>query len=186
MFDKPIVITNRDYRFLVAEQLSELGVEATIVLEPERRDSGPAVAVAAALAAQRGRTPSSPYLPPIISTRSRRHFSNAPSPPPRPLPKAISSVSVSSLLTLRPISATSGPGATVEGTNARKVEAFVEKPDVETANRYIAEGYLWNSGNFVFPAELMRSEIASFEPEMAAAVDEAVAKARTGSRFCGA
>ena len=53
VFDEPIIITNRDYRFLVAEQLAEYGVKATIVLEPERRDSGPAVAVAAALAAQR-------------------------------------------------------------------------------------------------------------------------------------
>ena len=50
VFEKPVVITNRAYRFLVAEQLAELGVAATIVLEPERRDSGPAVAAAAELA----------------------------------------------------------------------------------------------------------------------------------------
>src|SRR5438876_1747439 len=53
MFARPIVITNADFRFIVAEQLRELGVEAEIVLEPTRRDSGPAVAVAAALAARR-------------------------------------------------------------------------------------------------------------------------------------
>ena len=53
LFDTPIVITNRDYRFLVREQLDEIGAQATIVIEPSRRDSGPAVAVAAALAAQR-------------------------------------------------------------------------------------------------------------------------------------
>ena len=53
MFARPIVITNTDFRFIVAEQLRELGVEADIVLEPSRRDSGPAVAVAAALAARR-------------------------------------------------------------------------------------------------------------------------------------
>ncbi|HMK80987.1 MAG TPA: sugar phosphate nucleotidyltransferase, partial [Xanthobacteraceae bacterium] len=52
-FARPIVITNTDFRFVVAEQLRELGIEADIVLEPERRDSGPAVAVAAALAAKR-------------------------------------------------------------------------------------------------------------------------------------
>src|SRR5205085_8767316 len=53
LFARPIVITNTDFRFVVAEQLRELGIEADIVLEPARRDSGPAVAVAAALAACR-------------------------------------------------------------------------------------------------------------------------------------
>src|ERR1700729_1677141 len=54
VFAEPVVITNSDYRFLVAEQLEEIGAQATIVLEPTRRDSGPAVAVAAALAAKSG------------------------------------------------------------------------------------------------------------------------------------
>src|SRR5439155_20534093 len=52
LFARPIVITNADFRFIAAEELRECGVEADIVLEPTRRDSGPAVAVAAALAAQ--------------------------------------------------------------------------------------------------------------------------------------
>src|SRR3954464_8612718 len=53
LFARPIVITNGDFRFIVAEQLRELGIEADIVLEPARRDSGPAIAVAAELAAKR-------------------------------------------------------------------------------------------------------------------------------------
>ena len=53
LFSRPIVITNADFRFVVAEQLRELGIEADIVLEPSRRDSGPAVAVSAVLATQR-------------------------------------------------------------------------------------------------------------------------------------
>src|ERR1700736_1984918 len=52
IFAEPVIITNVDYRFLAAEQLAEIGAPATIVLEPTRRDSGPAVAVAAALAAR--------------------------------------------------------------------------------------------------------------------------------------
>src|SRR5436190_15011237 len=55
LFGRPIVITNTDFRFVVAEQLRERGVEADIVLEPMRRDSGPAVAVSAVLAAERDR-----------------------------------------------------------------------------------------------------------------------------------
>src|ERR671924_298722 len=54
VFETPIVISNHDYRFLVAEQLQAIKREARIVLEPVRRDSGPAVAVAAELAAQTG------------------------------------------------------------------------------------------------------------------------------------
>src|SRR5215831_8437129 len=52
LFARPIVITNADFRFVVAEQLREQGIDADIVLEPVRRDSGPAVAVSAVLAAE--------------------------------------------------------------------------------------------------------------------------------------
>src|SRR5258705_2966634 len=55
LFARPIVITNADFRFVVAEQLREAGIAADIVLEPIGRDSGPAVAVAAALALERDR-----------------------------------------------------------------------------------------------------------------------------------
>src|SRR2546430_5644425 len=53
MFARPIILTNTDFRFIVAEQLRELGITADIILEPARRDSGPAVTIAAALAARR-------------------------------------------------------------------------------------------------------------------------------------
>jgi mannose-1-phosphate guanylyltransferase/mannose-6-phosphate isomerase len=55
LFARPIVLTKADFRFVVAEQLRERGVAADIVLEPMRRDSGPAVTVAAVLAAERDR-----------------------------------------------------------------------------------------------------------------------------------
>jgi mannose-1-phosphate guanylyltransferase/mannose-6-phosphate isomerase len=53
----------------------------------------------------------------------------------------------------------------------------VEKPNPETAARYVAEGYLWNSGNFLFRAEVLLAELARFEPSMAEAVERAVAGA---------
>src|SRR5947209_2368148 len=56
IFDQPVVITNSEYRFLVAEQLKEIGAEATVLLEPERRDSAAAVAAAAVWAAERDPT----------------------------------------------------------------------------------------------------------------------------------
>ncbi len=53
LFERPIVITNKAYRFMVLEQLAEIGLEADVLLEPMRRDSGPAIAAGAAFAQTR-------------------------------------------------------------------------------------------------------------------------------------
>src|SRR5215475_2638245 len=53
LFERPIVITNADYRFMALEQLAEIGIEADVLLEPARRDSGPAIAAGAAFAQNR-------------------------------------------------------------------------------------------------------------------------------------
>src|SRR5437667_2708999 len=55
LFERPIVITNTAYRFMVLEQLAEIGLEADVLLEPMRRDSGPAIVAGAALAEMRGK-----------------------------------------------------------------------------------------------------------------------------------
>src|SRR5580693_3136977 len=57
LFGRPIIVTNNQYRFLVAEELAAIGVEADILLEPIRRDSGPAIAAGAAFAVKRGGDP---------------------------------------------------------------------------------------------------------------------------------
>jgi len=63
------------------------------------------------------------------------------------------------------------------------VEAFVEKPNPEIAARYVAEGYLWNSGNFLFRADVLLAELARYEPAMAEAVESAVAGASNDLGF---
>ncbi len=183
VFDAPIVFTNSDYRFLVAEQLAELGLEGTIVLEPERRDSGPAVAAAAALAA--ARDPDT-----IVGMFAADHIYEKPDAFLERCRAAAQTASHGYIVSFgikADVPATNfgyiHPGALIDGTEARKIEAFVEKPDAQKAARYIEDGYLWNSGNFVFPAALMRDEIARFEPEMAGAVEEAVANAKTDRDF---
>ncbi|MDR3463467.1 MAG: mannose-1-phosphate guanylyltransferase/mannose-6-phosphate isomerase, partial [Beijerinckiaceae bacterium] len=76
------------------------------------------------------------------------------------------------------------PGKTiVDGHDIFAVDRFVEKPDAETAARYVAEGYLWNSGNFFFRADVMQNELRTFEPAMIDAAAEAVAKSRTDLDF---
>jgi mannose-1-phosphate guanylyltransferase/mannose-6-phosphate isomerase len=74
------------------------------------------------------------------------------------------------------------PGEKI-GTGVHKVKRFVEKPDAATAKRYLREGYLWNSGNFLFRADVLLSELARLEPEMAAAIEAAVKNATTDLGF---
>jgi mannose-1-phosphate guanylyltransferase / mannose-6-phosphate isomerase len=173
-FGRPIIITNSDFRFIVAEQLRECGVEADIVLEPMRRDSALAVAVAAALAA--GRDPNA-----IVLILAADHVLQDSAPFIKACSEA-AEVAVEGRIVTFGINATAPatnygyirPGSTLNGGTARAVEAFVEKPDVQTAGRYVAEHYLWNSGNFAFRSDIMLAEISRFEPEIAAAAQSAV------------
>ncbi len=75
-----------------------------------------------------------------------------------------------------------GPGAALS-EGVFKADRFFEKPDEETAARYIKEGYLWNSGNFMFAAETILGDYRAFEPESADAVAAAVAKAGSDLGF---
>jgi mannose-1-phosphate guanylyltransferase len=160
LFDRAIVITNGDFRFIVAEQLRELGIEADIVLEPSRRDSGPAVAVAAALAARRDPDATVLVLAADHVVRKTQEFHAA-------CRSAAAAAATGLIVTfgIRPTSPATSygyirPGAKLNGAATLAVEAFVEKPDAATAARYLAENYLWNSGNFTFRADVMLDEIA--------------------------
>jgi mannose-1-phosphate guanylyltransferase/mannose-6-phosphate isomerase len=175
MFARPIVITNTEFRFIVAEQLRELGIEADIVLEPSRRDSGPAVAVAAALAALRD--PQS-----CVLVLAADHVVRKPEQFVAACRQAAGAAATGRIVTfgVRPSGPATSygyirPGAKLNGAAALAVEAFVEKPDAATAVRYVAENYLWNSGNFMFRADVMLDEIARFEPMIAEAAQAAVA-----------
>ncbi len=175
LFDKPIVITNADFRFVVAEQLAQSGIEADIVLEPSRRDSAPAVAVAAHLAAQR--RPDATLL--VLASD---HVVGKPEAFVEVCRVAAAAAADGRIVTfgIAPTAPATNygyikPGDKLNGGATLGVEAFVEKPDAETAARYVAENYYWNSGNFMFRADVMLSEIARFEPDMAEAVERAVA-----------
>jgi mannose-1-phosphate guanylyltransferase / mannose-6-phosphate isomerase len=174
LFDRPIIITHSDFRFIVAEQLRECAIEADIVLEPFRRDSAMAVAVAAEIAHTRRADASVLVLAADHVVRNSNAFKNA-------CLEAATAADEGMIVTfgINPtFPATSygyiRPGAKVNGGAALAVEAFVEKPDADTAGTYIANSYLWNSGNFAFRADIMLSEITRFEPEIAAAANSAV------------
>jgi mannose-1-phosphate guanylyltransferase / mannose-6-phosphate isomerase len=169
LFARPIVITNADFRFVVAEQLRERGVEADIVLEPQRRDSGPAVAVSAVLAADRDRDA-------LVLVLAADHVMHKPDAFREACRHAAVAAAQGRIVTfgIEPTHPATNygyirPGEKLNGASVRSVEAFVEKPDAAMAAGYVADHYLWNSGNFLFHAATMLSEIERFEPAMAEA-----------------
>jgi mannose-1-phosphate guanylyltransferase / mannose-6-phosphate isomerase len=174
LFARPIVITNADFRFVVAEQLRESGVEADIVLEPVRRDSGPAVAVSAVLAAERNRDA-------LVLVLAADHVVRKPDEFREVCQRAATAAAEGRIVTfgIEPTHPATNygyirPGKQLNGTSVLAVEAFVEKPDAVTATNYVADRYLWNSGNFLFHAATMLGEIERFEPAMAEAAKAAV------------
>lgn len=184
VFAEPVIITNYDYRFLVREQLEEIGADARIVLEPARRDSGPAVAAAAYLVS--GGEPDA-----LVLVLAADHVVTAPE-------RFVEACKVARDAALKGRIVTFGcvpdrpatgygyikpGGAIIDAKGASEVEKFVEKPGEETAARYIAEGYLWNSGNFLFKADTFLHEYAAFEPESAKTVQAAVKNASTDLDF---
>jgi mannose-1-phosphate guanylyltransferase / mannose-6-phosphate isomerase len=183
-FETPLVVSSLDYRFLITDQLREIGAHADIVLEPMRRDSGPAVAVAAGLAARR-----SPDT--IVVVLAADHVVRDQAGLVDLCKKAAVAAKDGYIVTLgvKPDAPATGygylrPGAPIKaGGNVLKLEAFVEKPDRDTAQSYVDAGYFWNSGNFIFQAEVMQAEIAKFEPEIFAAAEAAIEAATTDLGF---
>jgi mannose-1-phosphate guanylyltransferase/mannose-6-phosphate isomerase len=175
LFDRPIVITHSDFRFIAAEQLRQCGVEADIVLEPSRRDSAMAVAIAAAVATQR--RPQARVL--ILAADHVVRDAVALEEACREAAKAAAEGLIVTFGVTPTYAATSygyiRPGAKLNGGAALAIDAFIEKPNAEKARTYVAEHFLWNSGNFLFRADVMLDEIARFEPDIAAAAKSAVA-----------
>jgi mannose-1-phosphate guanylyltransferase / mannose-6-phosphate isomerase len=174
LFTRPIVITNTEFRFVVAEQLRESGIEADIVLEPARRDSGPAVAVAAMLAAARDRDA-------LVLVLAADHVVRKPDEFCEACRRAAEAAAEGKIVTfgIKPTHPATHygyirPGKALNGGAVHTVEAFVEKPDAVTAAGYVADHYLWNSGNFLFHAATMLGEIERFEPAMAEAAKAAI------------
>jgi mannose-1-phosphate guanylyltransferase/mannose-6-phosphate isomerase len=173
LFGRPIVVTNGQYRFLVAEQLAAIGAEADIMLEPMRRDSGPAIVAGAGYAQRRGGDP-------VVVALAADHVVSDPAAFAKVCGAAGEAVLDDRIVMfgVKPVRPATEYGYIRPGSALRPglfaIERFVEKPDSETAARYVAEGYLWNSGNFVFRAGLLLEEYRRFEPESAAAVLAAI------------
>ena len=164
-------------------QAEEIGVEATVVIEPVRRDSAAAIAAAAAYA--RSRDPEAVVLAlaadhVILDVEEFRDTCLA----------GLKAAEAGHIVTfgIAPTEPKTSygyirQGKTLDANGIKAVAAFVEKPDAPTAARYVAEGYLWNSGNFLFRAGVLLDELARFEPEIAAAAEASVKGARQDIGF---
>ncbi len=153
LFERPIVITNMAYRFMVLEQLAEIGLEADVLLEPMRRDSGPAIAAGAAFAQMRDQDAVVLALAADHVVRDTGAFVAA-------CRQGLVAADAGRIVTfgVQPERAATeygyiSPGDVISG-EVRAVVKFVEKPDPVTAAGYIKAGYLWNSGNFMFRASV--------------------------------
>jgi mannose-1-phosphate guanylyltransferase/mannose-6-phosphate isomerase len=183
LFAKPIVITNEDFRFVAAEQTRARGVDATIILEPVRRDSAAAIAAASEFALKADANA-------ILLVVAADHLIPDAAAFAEACKTAVGAAAAGSIVTfgVEPTYPATSYGyinaKAANGSAVRGVAAFVEKPNEVKAADYVKEGYLWNSGNFMFRAGIMMQELTRFEPEIAAAAREAVAQMVADLDFC--
>jgi mannose-1-phosphate guanylyltransferase/mannose-6-phosphate isomerase len=169
--EPPIVVCNEAHRFVVAEQLREIGVAAqTIVLEPTGRNTAPAVAIAALLATAGPNRdleadPILIVLPADHVILDTKRFVAA-------VRVAIEAAEQGRLVTfgIVPDRPETGYGYLHKGRAHgawSELERFVEKPDAATAQRYVDSGeYFWNSGMFVLGARAYLGEVERVAPRM--------------------
>jgi mannose-1-phosphate guanylyltransferase/mannose-6-phosphate isomerase len=189
-FAAPVIVANEEHRFIIAEQLREIGVTAeALMLEPCGRNTAPAACVAALrlTATQAAGEPEKLMLvmPSDHAIGDLAAFRQA-------TERAAAAARTGCLITfgITPERAETGFGYIASGRKLDGFESvfavtgFVEKPDPETAERYVASGeYFWNSGIFLFPASLYLSELERLRPDMLAACKAALAAAKTETDF---
>ena len=179
---EPIVVANEEHRFLVAEQLRQIGAPTpAIVLEPVGRNTAPAIAAAALQALAKGDDPLLLVLPSDHVVRDEAAFREA-------VTAACGAAEAGALVTfgIVPDAPETGFGYihAEAGDGVRRVLRFVEKPDASTAQSYLdAGGYYWNSGMFLFRASRYLEELGKFQPDIVASVSAAFAAAKRDGDF---
>ncbi|HHH9824327.1 TPA: mannose-1-phosphate guanylyltransferase/mannose-6-phosphate isomerase [Enterobacter asburiae] len=166
---EPVVICNEEHRFMMAEQLRQVKMLShNIILEPTGRSTAPAVALAALNALEKGENP-------IMLVLAADHIINNVSAFHRAIEEAIIYAQQGSLVTfgIVPTGPETGYGYIQRGDSCgdsaetAHVKRFVEKPNKETAERYIADGdHYWNSGMFMFHAQRYIDELEKFRPDI--------------------
>lgn len=178
----PIVVANEEHRFLVAEQLRQIGAPVpAILLEPVGRNTAPAIAAAALQALAAGQDPLLLVLPSDHVVRDPDAFRDA-------VAEVAAVAEAGALVTfgILPDAPETGFGyiQSEQGTGPQKVLRFVEKPDQATAQSYLDAGnYYWNSGMFLFRASRYLEELGKFRPDILQAVRAAFDGAQRDGDF---
>jgi mannose-1-phosphate guanylyltransferase/mannose-6-phosphate isomerase len=163
-----VVVAGRDHAASIAEQLGE--VEAVLLVEPVGRDSAPAVAAAAEWIARRDPGGVALFVASDHHIPDGAGFRAA-------VLEGAEAAEAGRIVTfgVRPSEPSSAYGyIQPDGPGLTRVRRFVEKPDRQRAEAYVAAGYLWNSGNFVVRADVLLAELERLAPEVLEAARRAL------------
>ncbi len=165
---EPIIICNEEHRFLAAEQMREIGVKAKIILEPEGKNTAPAITLAALYQAQTN-TSKDDHLMLVLAAdhviTEQDRFEQS-------IHHAVELAQKNKLVTfgIVPTHAETGYGYIEKGIaelSGFEVKRFVEKPDFETAQQYLdSHQFLWNSGMFMFKADVYLNELQKYAQDI--------------------
>ncbi len=182
---QPLLICNEEHRFVVAEQVRQLGKQGTVLLEPVGRNTAPAMTLAALWASRNGDDPVLVVMPADHVIADGATFREA-------VGRAVCLAEGGAAVTfgITPDCPETGYGyiqqgaALNDGSGAFALARFVEKPDRATAEAYLAAGdYLWNSGIFVMRASVWLAALAVGRPDILQACQAAMAGTRSDGDF---
>jgi mannose-1-phosphate guanylyltransferase/mannose-6-phosphate isomerase len=172
-----ICLTNEEHRFIVAHQLYELGVKAHIILEPSSRNTAAAIAMVSDFVLCNDDMDNT-----LLVMPSDHHIED-PQSFQQTISQAESIAKQGYIVTfgIKPTHPETGYGyiqcAKKISETAIEIEKFVEKPDLETAKKYVQQdNYFWNAGIFMFDAQVMLEEFEQYTPQIKQVVAQAVAQ----------
>jgi mannose-1-phosphate guanylyltransferase/mannose-6-phosphate isomerase len=174
----PLVVGNEEHRFLVLDQLREQGAEpSAVMLEPMGRNTAPAVTLAALQALDAGSDPVLVVTPADQTVTDGAAFTAS-------LRRAVQAAATGAIAILGVTPDRPETGYGYIRAEGGLVAQFVEKPDLATAQKYVADGrYFWNAGMFVLRASVWMAALERFRPDIATACRAAFAVRKTDAQF---